>query len=55
MSFRYCNLKCKASKEIISTFYLLIDLMTFFDYYYNQQYNEALDVSCCRSILLNLY
>ncbi|XP_027203782.2 nuclear pore complex protein Nup93-like [Dermatophagoides pteronyssinus] len=40
---RYCNQKCNASKELKSTFYLLIDLMTFFDYYHNQQYNEALD------------
>lgn len=40
---RYCNQKCKASREVTSTFYLLIDLMTFFDLYHNRQYNEALD------------
>ena len=42
---RYFNQKCTAPREIKSTFYLLIDLMTFFDHYHIQHYNEALDVS----------
>ncbi len=41
---RYCGHGCNASSDVSQTFYLLFDLMTFFDYYYNQQYNDALDV-----------
>ncbi len=41
---RYCGHGCNASSDVSQTFYLLLDLMTFFDYYYNQQYNDALDV-----------
>lgn len=51
--FSYCNQKCNASKELKSTFYLLIDLMTFFDYYHNQQFNEGLDVSIINKLNLN--
>ncbi|XP_054164411.1 nuclear pore complex protein Nup93-like [Oppia nitens] len=40
---RYCSKENNASPEVAQTFYLLIDLMTFFDYYHNQQYNDALD------------
>jgi hypothetical protein len=41
---RYFGHGCNASSDVSQTFYLLLDLMTFFDYYYNQQYNDALDV-----------
>jgi len=40
---RYCSQENNASPEVSQTFYLLIDLMTFFDYFHNQQYNDALD------------
>ncbi len=40
---RCCGHGCNASSDVSQTFYLLLDLMTFFDYYYNQQYNDALD------------
>lgn len=30
-------------QELIGTFYLLLDLLTFFDYYHANQYDEALD------------
>lgn len=42
--FRYCTQEIKASPEVSQTFYLLLDLMTFFDYFHSQQYNDALDV-----------
>lgn len=40
---RYCEPEVNAPREIAGTFYLLLDLMTFFNYYHSNQYNEALD------------
>lgn len=40
---RYCEPESNAPRDISGTFYLLLDLMTFFNYYHNSQYNEALD------------
>lgn len=34
-----------ATKELAGVLYLLLDLMTVFDYYHNQAYTDALDVS----------
>ena len=34
-----------ADKETMGVFYLLLDLMTFFHYYHQKMYNDALDVS----------
>ncbi|KAF7493076.1 Nuclear pore complex protein Nup93 [Sarcoptes scabiei] len=48
---RYCNQKCNAPKELKSSFYLLVDLMTFFDHYHNRQINEALDTITKLNIL----
>ena len=42
---RFCNEGNSADKETIGIFYLLLDLMTFFDYYHKKMYNDALDVS----------
>lgn len=42
---RLCNEGNTADKETIGVFYLLLDLMTFFDYYHSKLYNDALDVS----------
>lgn len=41
---RFCNEGNNADKETIGVFYLLLDLMTFFDYYHNRLYNDAFDV-----------
>lgn len=40
---RYCSQENNASPEVSQTFYLLLDLMTFFDYFHSQQYNDAFD------------
>lgn len=40
---RYCEPEINAPRDIAGTFYLLIDLMTFFNYFHSQQYSEALD------------
>lgn len=40
---RYCEPEINAPRDIAGTFYLLLDLMTFFNYYHSNQYNEALD------------
>lgn len=40
---RYCDPPINAPREIAGTFYLLLDLMTFFNYYHSNQYSEALD------------
>lgn len=40
---RYCEPQVDLPREIAGTFYLLLDLTTFFDYYHSNQYNEALD------------
>ena len=40
---RYCEPEINAPREIAGTFYLLLDLMTFFNYYHSNQYAEALD------------
>lgn len=42
---RFCSEGNNADKEVIGIFYLLLDLMTFFDYYHQKMYNDALDVS----------
>lgn len=40
---RYCEPEVDAPRDIAGTFYLLLDLMTFFNYYHSNQYAEALD------------
>ncbi|KAG9509062.1 Nuclear pore complex protein Nup93, partial [Fragariocoptes setiger] len=40
---RYCEPNINAPRDTAGTFYLLLDLMTFFNYYHNGQDNEALD------------
>lgn len=40
---RYCEPEINAPRDIAGTFYLLLDLMTFFNYYHSNQYSEALD------------
>lgn len=40
---RYCEPSINAPREVAGTFYLLLDLMTFFNYYHANQYSEALD------------
>lgn len=40
---RYCEPEINAPREIAGTFYLLLDLMTFFNYYHSNQFSEALD------------
>lgn len=40
---RYCEPEVDAPRDIAGTFYLLLDLMTFFNYYHSNQYSEALD------------
>lgn len=40
---RYRNQGHNASRETTGTFYLLLDLMTFFNLFHNNQYSEALD------------
>lgn len=42
--FRYRDFGCKAERDISSTFYLLIDLVTFFDLYHGKEYQAALEV-----------
>lgn len=32
------------SKQVSGTFYLLLDLLTFFDQYHSEQYDQALDI-----------
>lgn len=41
---RYCEPEINAPREIAGKFYLLLDLMTFFNYYHSNQYGEALDI-----------
>ena len=41
--YRFCTCGHNARPEIASVLYLLLDLMTFFDYYHSQAYNDALD------------
>lgn len=48
---RYCAHGNNATNEVTQTFYLLLDLMTFFDYYYNKQYNDAIDTISKLNIL----
>lgn len=43
--FRYRTLGYTASQSRISTFFLLLDLMQFFDLYHAGQLDTALDVS----------
>jgi nuclear pore complex protein Nup93 len=40
---RYCQHGTSATREVAATFYLLLDLMTFFDYYHSESYADALD------------
>lgn len=40
---RYRTLGHNASKEVIATFYLLLDLMTFFDLFHSKKFDEAID------------
>lgn len=40
---RYCEPEINAPRDVAGTFYLLLDLMTFFNYYHSNQYSEALD------------
>lgn len=40
---RYCEGEISTPRELSGTFYLLLDLMTFFNYYYSEQYVEGLD------------
>lgn len=40
---RYCEPEINAPRQLAGTFYLLLDLMTFFNYYHSEQYAEALD------------
>lgn len=40
---RYCTSQVNVPNEVAGTYYLLIDLMTFFNYYHSKHYNEALD------------
>ena len=42
--FRYKSRGCKASKAKSGTFYVLLDLMYFFDLYHSEQYDLALEV-----------
>lgn len=46
--FRYRTLGHTASQSRISTFFLLLDLMQFFDLYHAGQLDTALDVSSIR-------
>ena len=54
-SFRYRTLGHTASQSRISTFFLLLDLMQFFDLYHAGQLHTALDVSLTRTLVLNNY
>lgn len=40
---RYCEPEIDTPRELAGTFYLLLDLMTFFSYYHSNQYLEALE------------
>lgn len=40
---RYCEPEINVPRDIAGTFYLLLDLMTFFNYFHSNQYAEALD------------
>lgn len=40
---RYCEPEINAPRDVAGTFYLLLDLLTFFNYYHSNQYSEALD------------
>jgi len=48
---KLCNEGNTAEKETIGVFYLLLDLMTFFDYYHSKLYNDALDTIVRLNIL----
>jgi len=41
---RYHESGCRADADISTTFYLLMDLVTFFDLYHEKRYSEALEV-----------
>lgn len=41
---RYCEPHVDVPRELAGTFYLLVDLMTFFDSYHSKQYKEALEI-----------
>lgn len=45
ISQRYSGHEYTCSPETVSVFFILRDLMTFFDQYHEGQYNEALNVS----------
>ena len=51
-SFRYRTLGHTASQSRISTFFLLLDLMQFFDLYHAGQLHTALDVSLTGTVTL---
>jgi len=42
---RFCTAGHKSNKQLVGVLFLLLDLMTFFDYYHNQAYEDAIDVS----------
>lgn len=54
LSFRYRAQGISANKFVDSTFYLLLDLITFFDEYHSGHVDRAFDVSFCRVSLLCL-
>ena len=41
---RYSAVGHTASKDTTSSFYLLLDLMTFFDAYHGEKFDDALDI-----------
>ena len=49
--FRYRTLGHTASQSRISTFFLLLDLMQFFDLYHAGQLDTALDVSLTGTLI----
>lgn len=49
-SFRYRAQGISANKFVDSTFYLLLDLITFFDEYHSGHVDRAFDVSLCKEL-----
>lgn len=50
LSFRYRSQGVSANKFVDSTFYLLLDLITFFDEYHSGHVDRAFDVSVRRGV-----
>lgn len=50
LSFRYRAQGVSANKFVDSTFYLLLDLITFFDEYHSGHIDRAFDVSVGRGV-----